>query len=305
MGRDFQPKFRQAAKLARKLGRKAPGRRVLVVCEGEKTETQYLEEIRKVQRLPPRNVFVTHEGVTHPRGIVDQAKNLFDVGGNDFGPKAFEIVAAVFDRDDHDTYHDALDQMARVDAMRLKNDEGRRVRFLSIPSVPCFELWLLLHFQDQPSPLHRDDALARLKVGLPEYRKSMYGTFQATRGRLPDALTRAYALGKSFDARGDGPYTAMHLLVHLLLDQEFPLPEYPAPVIGDIARISNVPSLTIATGFAFMGHPHEPAWCTQPSADPAALLRIRWGHFRPNLATWRDSRRCIAPQTELMTIHKG
>lgn len=41
MGRDSHPRDRQRAKLERKEGRKVPGRRYLIVCEGEKTEPHY------------------------------------------------------------------------------------------------------------------------------------------------------------------------------------------------------------------------------------------------------------------------
>ncbi|MBN9277772.1 MAG: RloB domain-containing protein [Hyphomicrobium sp.] len=30
----------------------------------------------------------------------------------------------------------------------LRNDEKKLVRFFAVPSVPCFELWLLLHFEN-------------------------------------------------------------------------------------------------------------------------------------------------------------
>ena len=240
VGRDHHPRARQAEKLARKSGRKAPGRRVLVVCEGSKTEPLYFEEIRRALRLPSRNIFVTHEGVTHPRGIVDAAESLFRDGGPDFDPRAFELVVTVFDRDDHDSYHDALDHMARLDARKWKNDEGTPVRFLCAPTVPSFELWLLLHFQERKAALGRDEALNALKRHLPQYRKSAPGSFAATRERLPVALERAYRLAEHGDVRTRNPATDLHLLVHLLLDPGLGLPPWPATFRGDSGRIEVV-----------------------------------------------------------------
>lgn len=46
MGKDNQPKARQAAKLARKKARRAPYERILIVSEGSKTEPHYFGEIR-------------------------------------------------------------------------------------------------------------------------------------------------------------------------------------------------------------------------------------------------------------------
>jgi hypothetical protein len=36
-----------------------------------------------------------------------------------------------------------------------------------VVSVPCFELWLLLHFDDVLAPLHRDEAITRCRVTSP------------------------------------------------------------------------------------------------------------------------------------------
>ena len=46
MGRDNHPKERQARQLERKLNRRASYDRILIVCEGSKTEPNYFEEIR-------------------------------------------------------------------------------------------------------------------------------------------------------------------------------------------------------------------------------------------------------------------
>ena len=50
---------------------------------------------------------------------------------------------------------------------KLRNDNKQTVRFKAIASVPCFELWLLLHYEDIQASLHRDTVLQRLKAHLP------------------------------------------------------------------------------------------------------------------------------------------
>jgi|GEM_PF-91435 len=246
MGRDSHPRLRQAVRLARKQGRKAPGVRVLVVCEGKKTEPHYLDEIRVSMKLPTANVHVSHEGVTEPRQIVDAALSIFQNGEARPGKLPFEameadVVAAVFDRDEHHTYHDALLQMQRLDEKRLRNRDGNRVRFLAVPSNSCFELWLLLHERDLHAPIHRHHALREVKTRLQGYQKGWTKTFHLTRQKLPMALERAYQLAqRSNPFLEDGPYTAMHLLTHLLLDPQFPLPTTTVPIVGDPNRITFV-----------------------------------------------------------------
>lgn len=240
MGRDNQPSDRQRAKLGRKQGRRMPGRRFLVVCEGEKTEFNYLEEIRMSLRLPAANIQILHGGVTEPKQIVDAAWDIFQKGNGRFRPKAADVVVAVFDRDEHRTYHDALDYATSLDARKSKNDDKQPVRFLAVPTNSCFELWLLLHFKDQQTPIHRHVALDQVREHLPDYDKGMKGLFAQTREHLPTALRRAYRLAERIDPRMDGPWTGMHLLVHLLLDEDLELPKFPAPVRGDPERISEV-----------------------------------------------------------------
>lgn len=240
MGRDSHPRDRQRAKLERKEGRRQPGRRFLVVCEGKKTEPNYLREMREAMRIHAANLQVEHEGVTDPRRIVEATWDLFQAGNGSFRAKAADVVVAVFDRDEHRSYHEALDYAASLDAKSPKNDEKRAVRFLAVPSNSCFELWLLLHFKDQQTPIHRHDAFDQVRGFLPDYDKGMKGLFAQTREHLPTALQRAYRLADQFDPRRDGPWTGMHLLVHFMLDEGLTLPKHPARVVGDPARIDRV-----------------------------------------------------------------
>jgi len=240
MGRDNQPKDRQRARIERRLGTRQPGKRLLVVCEGEKTEPCYLREIRETMRIPAANLFVTHEGVTEPKQIVDAAWDIFLSGKGKFRPRGADVVVAIFDRDIHRTYHEALDFASTLDAKQPKNDDKQPVRFLAVPSNSCFELWPLLHFKDQQTPIHRDDAFDQVRGFVPGYDKGMTGLFAQTKAHLPLAMERAYRLAERFDPRTNGPWTGMHVLIHLLLDEGLKLPRYPEPMVGDAGRISEV-----------------------------------------------------------------
>lgn len=219
MGRDNQPKTRQAAKLARKKARRASYDRVLIVSEGSKTEPQYLEEIRIYHRLHTANVQV-HPGAlgTQPLQVVEFAEKLFTEGDPQKGiqGRAFESIYAVFDRDDHDSYHQALAKAAALDG-RLRNDLDEGVKFQAIASVPCFELWLLLHFEDVLAPLQRTEVYRRLRQHLPGYDKGQPGHFDRTLALLDLATQRATQLaGLNTAHDGTAPYTDVHRLVSLL-----------------------------------------------------------------------------------------
>lgn len=152
MGKDGQPKHRQAAReLLRRKAQRQPAERLLIVCEGSKTEPLYLGEIRQQLRLPSANVQVQPAAYgTEPIRIVEYAERLFTEGQRALGihARSFDRVVVVFDRDEHHTYRPALQRVAALNG-RLENDERVKLPFEAVVSVPCFELWLLLHFEDQ------------------------------------------------------------------------------------------------------------------------------------------------------------
>jgi hypothetical protein len=131
-------------------------------------------------------------------------------------PRAFEQIYAVFDRDDHQTYFDALTLAEELDG-KLRNDNKQPVRFKAITSVPCFELWLLLHYEDVQAVIHRDEVMQRLKGYLSGYEKGMNSGFALTRERLAIATLRAQTLSEKHSAYSvPEPFTAIHELVTLL-----------------------------------------------------------------------------------------
>ncbi|OGQ98091.1 MAG: hypothetical protein A2505_00110 [Deltaproteobacteria bacterium RIFOXYD12_FULL_55_16] len=221
MGQDNQPKHRQKARdLKRRAAQRAPYARLLIVCEGEKTEPHYFKEICHEYRLATPNVQVWPGALgTQPLQVVEYAEHLFREGDNqkNIQPCAFDQVCAVFDRDDHLTYHSALAKAAALNG-KLKNDLGKRVPFHAIASVPCFELWLLLHFVDVFAPLHRDEVYARLKQEhLPGYDKGQGGHWAATKHHLNIATQRAQARAAATTAHdGTEPYTGIYQLVSWL-----------------------------------------------------------------------------------------
>jgi RloB-like protein len=208
--RDGHPRARQAAKLARKQGKRPTYDRILIVCEGSKTEPFYLDDIRQQLRIPTAFINVMHStNGTEPRQVVDCAEQTFRDSRN------FDLVIAVFDRDDHLTYNDALLRAAALD-QTLKNSDRKLVGFTAVRSVPCFELWILLHFQDIHAFWHRDDVIAAVSSAgrLPGYRKGSTGIYAATKSSIPEATARAEFLRTKFNPTTDtDPYTDMDWLV--------------------------------------------------------------------------------------------
>ena len=219
MGRDNHPKERQQKQLERKLDRRASYDRILIVSEGSKTEPNYFSEIRATYRLNTANVEVQPgQHGTAPIQVVQYAKDLFEQGDRhkNIQPRAFERVYAVFDRDDHISYFNALRLAESLDR-KLKNDAKQFIRFEAIASVPSFELWLLLHYEDIQAPLDRDDVMRRLKQYIPTYEKGASNVFANTRASLVIAIQRSEALALKFTAdSAPEPYTGIAEVVKLL-----------------------------------------------------------------------------------------
>lgn len=219
MARDNSPWERQRKQLERKLNRRASYDRILIVSEGSKTEPNYFREIRAANRLHTANVEVQPSELgTASIQVVQYARELFEKGDRHkhIQPRAFEQVYAVFDRDDHASYFDALNLAASLDG-KLRNDNKQPVIFKAIASVPSFELWLLLHYEDIQAPLYRDEVIQRLKQYFPGYEKGVAGTFATTREHLDIAALRAGRLATRATAYDDPePFTAIPELVLLL-----------------------------------------------------------------------------------------
>jgi len=163
MGRDSQPKNRQRTRLERKIGKREEYDRLLIVCEGEKTEPNYFKEICRRYKLASTNVrVVPSEYGTLPQQIVDYAADCC------IEDNRLERVFCVFDEDDHLNFPNAIESAMAKDR-KLKNDQGKRIGFCAIPSAPCFELWLLLHFEGTTNKMSRHDLLKKLKKHMPEY----------------------------------------------------------------------------------------------------------------------------------------
>jgi hypothetical protein len=199
---------RGAGSYKRERPKRPPYERVLIVCEGSKTEPNYFDEIRQRFRLPTAHVHVTRGDGTECLQVVETAIALFKES------RDFERVYAVFDRDEHRTYANAI---AKVESYKekLKNSDGDKVVFEAVASVPCFEVWLLMHFQDVTAWEHRDVIYRKLRAHFPGYEKGLKGSYAHTSANLNDAKARAASVRRQNDRL---PGTAIFTEVDKVVD---------------------------------------------------------------------------------------
>jgi hypothetical protein len=206
---------RRARRLERKQGTRPSYPLVLIVCEGEKTEPAYFEEIRQKWRIPALNwVILPSELGTGPEKVVEYAELKARQEGR------WEEVYCVFDRDDHLHYTNAILKAQSINGkIKTKGKESVTIRFAAIPSDPCFELWFLIHFQPITREEHRDEILRLLKSCVSGYSKGCRGMFNRTVADFEKACEHAELLRKRKMQTGNSnPSTDVDILVKRLND---------------------------------------------------------------------------------------
>jgi hypothetical protein len=134
--------------------------------------------------------------------------------------KEYNRVFCVFDKDRRPTYNEALE---RIRTARM----GKGDTIEAITSVPCFEVWILLHFVYTTKtfgPTGSSGSICAsvikdLKNHISTYDKGTGGLFSSLKEILPTAMIHASQLEKHTEESGsDNPSTRMHQLVRYLRD---------------------------------------------------------------------------------------
>ena len=169
--------------------------RVLIVVEGRCTENTYFCDLRKIEKLVSLKVVVLSSSQSDPVGIVCYAKRVIEKGTEKIEPRSFEYVYMVFDHDGREEqYREALELVQKFDGA-YKTQDHSPIHFVAIPSIPCFELWFLLHFEEiLPHEMNQKEVLKRLKLLWSEYEKNLKETYLKTKEKVNDAVTHAVRL---------------------------------------------------------------------------------------------------------------
>ncbi len=156
--------------MPRKLNRRQPTRnpiqKIVIACEGSKTEPSYFESIRRELRLRTLQIIVLrHQGRTDPRSIIERViEERKEMKSNQAWTEG-DSAWAVFDGDEH------IEQS--LDNWRSAIDLATKQKIKLAITNPCFEFWYLIHFQDYFAQITRDRVINLLGKHIPNYDKSM------------------------------------------------------------------------------------------------------------------------------------
>lgn len=213
MGSENLHHKRKAKKqIARQKAKREPYDCVLIVCEDGESTPAYLEAVRDELKLNVANINICgRECGSAPISVIKYAIELIK---QDDG---YDKVYCVFDRDKHPKFSNAL-QRAKSKKIGV------------IVSIPCFEYWLLLHFEYIASPFQAaqgsdcEQVIKALKKNWSDYKKAGDFLKQHYPNILKDKQSAAIANANRREEEcqyeetleNRNPYTQMHLLIEYL-----------------------------------------------------------------------------------------
>lgn len=158
-------------RLRRGTGTGKERRKITIFCEGKNTEPTYFKVLRDAYASESLTLEI-FGGIGVPFTIASKAvarakgnRAAFPARRTDVETAKSDEVWAVFDRDEHPRYEEAL-SLCRAHGVHVAR------------SNPCFELWLILHEQDYDRPNSRRGVQSELQRLRPEYR--------VRKGKTPD-----------------------------------------------------------------------------------------------------------------------
>lgn len=186
-------------------------KRFLLYCEGEVTERDYFQDFARFLRSPLIEVKVAPEWRKDPKRLVELAKEARSEADREArlardDSLRYDEVWCVFDCDEHARLKPAIDQATALEL-------GLAV------SNPCFDLWLLLHFQDQHAAITTKKTGDAVRIRVPRYVKHM--DFAKLAGKGSDAVERAKKLEDISQRKGErhgNPTTGVWQLITKLCE---------------------------------------------------------------------------------------
>lgn len=183
---------------------RTPRRVLRVLTEGARTEPDYLDLWRR--RNPDVFLDIRDTGMS-PDALVRRAKEYLRHQPRKKADWDFDAIWCVFDTDQHPNLPQAM-------------EEARHAGIEVAVSNPCFELWLVLHLQDQRAYIHRHDVQRVAKdLGLSDGKRIPETAGTTLVDEFQTAKARARELDQHHDESGSPPRSNPSTDVWRLVDE--------------------------------------------------------------------------------------
>ena len=176
-----------------------------IFCEGATEEAYFEAYKRKIHCVA---VVIEHSHHGDPKGLVAEAIKAKE------GSPANDIFWVVYDAEELSQRNKL---QSHAEAFQAANRNGINIAFSAI----CFEVWLLLHFIQNPSMfLQPSTAVKELQKYIKNYKKGDLNILTTLQDKLPTARVNAASLAQRQQCNHPdvpmyeyNPYTTVHLLL--------------------------------------------------------------------------------------------
>lgn len=198
MGKDNLFHKRKESLLKRKKPTRNPYDTVLILCGGE-TEYKYFSAIKKELRLASVKI---KNSDSNPLSIVKEAeKNQRD---------GFDRIYCIFDKDQYSNFDDAC--------IKIKSKKSKKIIWEAITSNPCFEFWILLHYEFTTAPFNDCKQVINKIQKHICYRKNDSQLWDKLRDKVDEAIKNSEQVRSN---KNNNPFTNIDLLVSYLRNMKF------------------------------------------------------------------------------------
>jgi len=157
-------------------------KRILIICEGKRTEPLYFKGIKSDTRSAGLNIKVMDRPKNSGLELVEYAIELKDAAVKD--NNEYDSVWVVLDKDSYTQFEETFS---------IAGKNNIKIAFSSV----SFELWYLLHYKYTTRPWRNSSEVEKeLRKEYPEYDKTKSDTYSELKDKTPEAIERAESLRK-------------------------------------------------------------------------------------------------------------
>ena len=198
--------IRGRSRFRRRPGSREPRSITLIVCEGE-SEQAYFDAIRIQLKLRTTEVVIPRDqGGLAPISVVEYAEGRARERGG------YDHIFCIFDRDQHESFTRAR---AKVHALATRPRNPLVIR--AVTSIPCFEVWVLLHFERTDAPFAAcQNVIQRVQMHLPGYQKADSEVIKELLTHVEIAMANAHWLSGRAGISDENPSTSVHAVIEHL-----------------------------------------------------------------------------------------
>lgn len=193
--------------------------RLLIVCEDSKITPQYFKDFCADNKLTSTDIKIFgSECGSAPSSVYDYAMHELNNDFIDKGDNCYDRIYCVFDRDGHADFNSVMGKISQ-------NKKPKGKDLIAVPSYPCFEFWILLHFKAATTPFIVTTQLSKaIKENLPSYSKKskdFQKLYPHLKEKTSEAIRNSKLVLKQVTAAGaTNPSSYIHVVIEDMIKQK-------------------------------------------------------------------------------------